>query len=461
MNKPNVILLTIDTFRADRLGCYGHNGYITPNIDRLANSGIRFDQAISGGSWTQAAFPVLLTSSYAAMYGGCLGRLAPERPSPIETLASSGYFTGGFTTNLHLSRATGFDRGFLHYVELNPSEVDPRLRRIRGGQRLLRNELTHSVLHPFGIRMRPARLYSSAADVTDSLCQWLDQVETPFFAWAHYMDLHWPYHMEEALIHPRDIAQAWQDLADMYGRANFYGRSDRDKPITSEQRDHFIGLYDKSLQYLDGQIGRLINRIQNSGLADNTAIILVADHGEEFLDHGRWGHWESNLHDEILRVPLIMSIPNGPHGQVIRQQVSLLDIMPTILDLCGGATSDNGVMGTSMASLLAPGESKYDGTEVISEMRRDPWHRVAVRTESFKYIWDSKRPDQPELYDLRTDPGETQNVRDHFPQEVSRFQASIDAHRLRVAETEPAIAVQKVKVDDEVARRLRDLGYLE
>ena len=459
MNRPNVILLTIDTLRADRLGCYGHNAQLTPNIDRLAQSGIRFDQAISGGSWTQAAFPVLLTSSYAAMYGGCLGRLAPERPSPIETLASHGYSTGGFTTNLHLSRATGFDRGFLHFAELNPNETDPPLRRIKGGQRLLQNQLTHSVLRIIGMRTRPARLYSPAAEVTDSLCQWLDGVETPFFAWAHYMDLHWPYHMEEALVHPKDIARAWQDLAMMYGRSNFYGRSDQDKPITTAERDHLIDLYEKSLKYLDDQIGRLIDRIQNSGYANNTMIILVADHGEEFLDHGRWGHWESNLHDEILRVPLIMWIPNGPHGQVVRQQVRLLDLMPTILDLCGCPLS-NDLMGSSMASLLAPGESKYDGEEIITEMRRDTWHRIAIRTESFKYIWDSKQSDQPELYDLRADPGEKQNVHDQFPEEVSRFQASIDAHRLRVSATEPAMAVSKLELNEEVASRLRDLGYL-
>jgi arylsulfatase A-like enzyme len=211
---------------------------------------------------------------------------------------------------------------------------------------------------------------------------------------------------------------------------------------------------------LDDQIGKLIDRIQNSGSAGNTLIILVADHGDEFLDHGRWGHWESNLYDEILKVPLIMWIPNGPHGQVIRQQVRLLDLMPTILDLCGYPTS-NGLMGASMLPILAQGEAEYDGGEVISEMRRDPWHRIAVRTEAFKYIWDSKRPDQPELYDLRTDSGEKLNVRDQFPQEVSRFQASVDAHRLRVAATEPSIAVPKLELDEEVARRLRDLGYLE
>jgi arylsulfatase A-like enzyme len=262
--------------------------------------------------------------------------------------------------------------------------------------------------------------------------------------------------MNETLVHPRDIAQAWQDLLIMNGRSNFNG----DEAMTTEQRDHFIGLYEKSLKYVDDQVGRLIDQIQNSGHAENTVIVIVADHGEEFLDHGRWGHWESNLHDEILRVPLIVSMPNGLREQVIRQQVRLLDLMPTILDLCGCPDSD-GVMGTSMASLLDRGESKYDGTETISEMRRDPWHRIAVRTESFKYIWDSKRPDQPDLYDLRADPGEKQNVRDRFPHEVSRFQAIVDAHRLRVAETEPAVAVPKPEVDAEVARRLRDLGYLD
>src|SRR5215203_1374339 len=143
MNKPNVILLTIDTLRADMLNCYGYKTPLTPNINRLATSGIRFEQAISGGSWTQAAFPVMMTSSYAAMYGGCLGRLASERPSPIETLVAHGYKTAAFSTNPHLSRATGYDRGFQHFSDLIPTEADPPLRRIKGGQRLLRNSLFH------------------------------------------------------------------------------------------------------------------------------------------------------------------------------------------------------------------------------------------------------------------------------------------------------------------------------
>jgi len=456
MNKPNVILLTIDTLRADMLHCYGYKTPLTPNIDRLAASGIRFEQAITGGSWTQAAFPVLLTSSYAAMYGGCLGRLAPERPSPVETLATHGYTTGSFSTNPHLSRATSYDRGFHHFSDLMPAEADPRLRRIKGGQRLLRNPLIHSVLRPMGYRMRPARLYSSAAEVTDSVCRWLERVETPFFAWAHYMDMHWPYHLEETLTHPREIAQAWQDLAIMNGRSNF----NRNKSITTAQRNRFVGLYEQSLRYVDTQIGRLRGRLDRLGYDTNTIIIAVSDHGEEFLDHGRWGHWESNLYDEILKVPLIIRMPNGPRGQVIRQQVRLLDLMPTILDLCG-CPLPSGLMGASLVPLWTEREAEYEGGAAICEMRRDPWHRIAVRTEAFKYIWDSKRPNQPELYDLRADPGEKQNVSDHYPQEVSRFQASVDAHLRRVAETEPVTTAPEPEFDEEVTRRLRDLGYIE
>jgi arylsulfatase A-like enzyme len=454
MNEPNVILLTIDTLRADMLSCYGHNAGLTPNIDRIADSGIRFEQAITGGSWTQAAFPVLLTSSYAAMFGGCLGRLASERPSPIEALTKNGYFTGGFSTNLHLSRSTGFDRGFQYFNELIPTESDPRLRSIKGGQRLLRNSLTHSLLQPIGVRMRPARLYSSAKEVTDSVCNWLGQVETPFFAWAHYMDIHWPYHIEEALMQPIEIAQAWKDLAIMYGRSNF----ERDRSMDDAERDRFVGLYERSLQYLDAQIGRLMDHLEKLGYDANTMIIVVSDHGEEFLDHGRWGHWESNLFDEILKVPLIIRLPNGPRGHVVPQQVRLLDLMPTLLELCG-CPAPSGLLGESLVPLMERGE--YDGRSAISEMRRDPWHRIAVRTEAFKYIWDNKRPNQPELYDLRADPGEKQNVSGYFPQEVSDYQSLVDEHLHRVAETEPAVKVPKLEIDEEVARRLRDLGYLD
>jgi arylsulfatase A-like enzyme len=211
---------------------------------------------------------------------------------------------------------------------------------------------------------------------------------------------------------------------------------------------------------LDAQIGRLLTQLEVLGQDANTVVIAVADHGEEFLDHGRWGHWESNLYDEILKVPFIVRMPDGLPGQVIAQQVRLLDLMPTILDMCGCPLSSD-LMGVSLMRLLNQLQADYEGGLSISEMRRDPWHRVAVRTEAFKYIWDSKRPLQPDLYDLRADPGEKQSVSANYPQQVSHFQAIVDAHLVRVAATEPGRATEAVELDEEVARRLRDLGYIE
>jgi hypothetical protein len=118
-------------------------------------------------------------------------------------------------------------------------------------------------------------------------------------------------------------------------------------------------------------------------------------------------------------------------------------------------------MGASLVPLWAHREADYEVDVAISEMRRDPWHRVAVRTEAFKFIWDSKRPNQPDLYDLKADPAEKRNVSEHYPQEVSRFQAIVDAHLRRVADTEPGTAAPKLELDQEVITRLRDLGYME
>jgi arylsulfatase A-like enzyme len=230
--------------------------------------------------------------------------------------------------------------------------------------------------------------------------------------------------------------------------------------LTTRQRSHFIGLYERSLAYLDGQIGRLLTRVEELGLADNTIIIAVADHGEEFLDHGRWGHWEGNLHDEVLKVPLLIRVPNERPGQVIRQQVRLLDLMPTILDLCG-CPIPSALMGVSLAPIWTKREAGYQEEAAISEMRRDPRHRVAVRTGAFKYIWDSQRPEHPVLYDLRTDPGEKQNVSERFPQEVGQFQARVHAHLRRVADTEAVTTAPDLEYDAEVTRRLRDLGYVD
>jgi arylsulfatase A-like enzyme len=458
LSRPNVILLTIDTLRADVLGCYGYERLTTPHLDRLAKHGIRFTQTITGGSWTQAAFPALLTSSSASHYGGALGSLARQRPSPIEALARHGYATAGFSTNPHLSRATGYDRGFDAFFDLEPGERDPWLRRVKGGERLLRSPFTHQLARLLGSRSRPARIYASAAEVTGAVCRWLGSAEQPFFAWAHYMDVHWPYYLEETLADPQTIAGAWQDL----GLMHEWGNGRRTGLITDKVHRRFLRLYEESLQYLDEQIGRLLAFLEEDGRAANTLVIVVSDHGEEFFDHGRWGHWEDNLYDEIIRVPLIIRLPGQAAEQVVERQVTTLDVMPTILDLCA-CPLPSGVEGSSLRPLWEPGgnQSPYPRQEVICEMPRDSWCRIAVRTEQFKLIWDNRCPDEPELYNLRRDPGEQKNVFHEHPQVAHLLQERVEAHLAQAAATLPDAPAGKVTFDDHIVQRLRDLGYLE
>lgn len=455
MDKPNVVLLTIDTLRADWLGCYGHNRPISPNLDRLAAKSIRFEQAITGGSWTQAAFPVLMTSTYASMYGGCLGPLSAERPSLVGALAEQGYTTAAFSTTPLLSKTYGYDRGFHTFTDMVPNEKDPALRRMRGGQRLLRTPLTHYISHLLGKNLRPAKVYEPAHVLVDAVTDWMENVNAPFFAWAHFMDVHWPYHLEETLNHPRQVVQAWQDLGHLH-RVNW-----QDEQITPEQRAHYIALYEQAIQYTDAQVGRFLDYLESSPYADNTLIIIVADHGEEFLERGYWGHVEINLYDEILRVPLLMHLPGQTEGRVVQRQVRTLDIMPTVLDLCGAELPETAV-GESMVPLWdAQNGRRYDAPYAISERWRDDSHVVAIRTEAFKYIWNSDQPNQPQLYDLLNDPRETENVAARYPEQVAAFQAQVDAHVQQVAATSVNGRVHEPELDESVIDRLRDLGYVE
>ncbi|MGH2535875.1 MAG: sulfatase [Candidatus Promineifilaceae bacterium] len=454
MTKPNVLLLTVDTLRADMLGCYGHSRPTTPHIDRLAAKGVRFEYAISGGSWTQAAFPTILTSSHASMYGGCLGPLAPERPAPIESLAAHGYETAAFTTSPLLGRAYGYQRGFDRHLELTPAGREPLLRRLRGGQNLLRHDITHRLAALFGRRLRPARLYVPAEEVSAQVGRWLETAKAPFFGWAHYMDVHWPYHQEEALSSPANIGQAWRDLGRLY-RVNRGQIS-----LDSAERQRLIGLYEQAVGYTDAQIGRLIERLDALGLRANTVIILLADHGEEFLERKHWGHFETNLHDEIVRVPLLITGPGVAQGQVVTRQVSTLDIMPTILELCG-VPARGRLEGTSLAPLWSQGSGVYAVDEAISERWRHEQHLIAIRTPAYKYIWDSRRPEQPRLYDLAADPGERRDVAAEHGEQLRVFQSRLERHLARVAQTAPAADADAPELDEVVMRRLQDLGYVE
>jgi arylsulfatase A-like enzyme len=455
MTKPNILLLTIDTLRADTLGYAGYPKPITPNIDRLAAQGIRFMQAITPGSWTQAAFPGIITSTYACMYGGCLGPLSPERPSPVKILGDEGgYETAAFSTSPLLSRTYGYDRKFQRFNDLNPGEKNPWLRGIKGGQFMLRQPVTHQFVKLLGQNWRPPKLYATAAELNEVAMQWLGSVDEPFMAWMHYMDVHWPYHLEDELTAPKDVANAWQDLSHLH-EVNWHG-----VPVSPEQKARYIRLYEEAIAYTDAQIGKLMDFLDESGLAENTIVILVSDHGEEFLERRHWGHVELNLYDEILKVPMLMRIPGVPGNQVIGQQVSTMDIMPTILELAGCRIPEK-VLGTSLTPLWSGNPEAYNVAVAIGERWRDTSHMIAVRTEEYKYIWDDAQPDAPMLFDLRTDPKEQHNIAAEHSEIVEKLHQHVKAQLERMRSTAPAEASKEPVLDEEIVARLRGLGYVE
>jgi arylsulfatase A-like enzyme len=455
MTKPNILLLTIDTLRADTLGYAGYHRPITPNIDKLASQGIRFTQAITPGSWTQAAFPGIITSTYACMYGGCLGRLSPERPSPVKIMGDEGgYETAAFSTSPLLSRTYGYDRRFQRFNDLNPGEQNPWLRGVKGGQFMLRQPVTHQFVKLLGQNWRPPKLYATATELNEAAMPWLSSVNEPFMAWLHYMDVHWPYHLEDTLTKPKDIAEAWRDLSHLH-EVNWYGA-----PVSAEQKARYIRLYEEAIAYTDAQIGKLMEFLDESGLTENTIVVLVSDHGEEFLERRHWGHVELNLYDEILKVPMLMRIPGVPGNQVIGQQVSTMDIMPTLLELAGCRIPEK-VLGKSLVPLWEGNSADYGVEVAIGERWRDTSHMIAVRTEEYKYIWDDAKPDQPLLFDLRQDPDEQHNIAAEQPGVVQRLHQHVEAQLERMRSTAPAEKSQEPVLDAEIVARLRGLGYVE
>ncbi|MDX1383883.1 MAG: sulfatase-like hydrolase/transferase, partial [Thermoanaerobaculia bacterium] len=224
-------------------------------------------------------------------------------------------------------------------------------------------------------------------------------------------------------------------------------------------------LYDEEVAYADRELGRLLDGIEGLGLNEDTMIVVVSDHGEELYERGRWGHLEVNLHDEIVRVPLIARLAGAATeataGTEVTSQVSTLDILPTVLDLCG-LDAPAGVLGRSLLPLLAGGGSEHDAEVAICERWRPDAHRIAVRTPAHKYIWDADAAVAPALFDLAADPGESHDLSGENGARVDELHTHVVAVLEDMRRTAPVAGPAAApELDAPLAARLRGLGYLE
>src|SRR3954462_148023 len=398
-SRPNVLLVTIDTLRADHVGSYGYDKASTPTIDALARRGVRFETAVAHVPLTGPSHASILTGQTPLGHGfrnnsGFI--LAPSVKTVAQDFRTAGYHTAGFVSGFPLDRRFGFDRGFETYDDHLPKGND--LRRT-----------------PYVERFADA--------TTDAVLRWLATPRegpqaAPWFVWVHYYDPHAPYEPPAA------------DLAERY----------RQSP------------YDGEIAFVDRQLGRLLQTLDVGGETSRTIVLVTADHGESLGEHGEGTHGIF-LYDATLRVPWIMAGPQIAAGRVSRTLARSMDVLPTLLDYAGlpqrgdvdGRSLRRAADGEQMSDAPAYAESLYSELE----LGWAPLH--AWRTAGFKFI---KAP-HPELYDLQNDPSEKGNRAGELSARVSDLSS-----QLEVALRHPTPSALAQSVDAETAERLRALGYV-
>jgi len=464
---PSVLLIMVDTLRADRLSCYGYEENQTPVIDGLAADGILFENMISQSSWTRPAVASILTSLYPSSHKTYLkpDMLPDEVVTLPEALQEHGYFSVGYADNINVTEAFNFQQGFDQFFYLAP---DYFFHADESSSQLAYYSVLRLVRERFLSKKKYVQHYYQDADVVNEYV--IKSLKNPHpnqptFLFAHYMDPHDPY-----FTHPYDG----------YGIARV---SNPHPP--AEMAEELSRLYDGEVTFLDERLDLLFDKMKELGLYDDWTIVLTADHGEEFFEHDGWWHGLT-LFQEQVNVPLIIKLPAGEHaGLRVPGLVRQIDICPTIVGLAGGSHEDfQGVdLLPIVAGITAPapveGEEAVepaeaaDGEETDQEWYLDTVfaeedHEGNVITALIAGQWKLIRANEgnprglPEiaLYDLVADPGETTNLAEANPELVDELSVRLE-ERLTQALEAGVDRVEGGEMDEATRSRLEALGYLD
>jgi choline-sulfatase len=426
----HIVVVLLDTVRQDALGCYGNPLSPTPAMDAVAGEGVRFTQAVSTSGWTLPAVASLLTGTWPSIHGavGRGTRLRPirdELPTAAEVLNRHGFKTLAFTNAAFVSPMLRLDRGFDifdHRFTYNQDtrRADETITTAVGVLRDHRSQSTFSLIHLFDAHL---------------------DYDPP----AAYRSLYTGG--REDPLPPLTSA----DCLDMQTDA---GRN----PPSQADIDYIRGVYQGEVRFVDTQIERLIEQLKALGIYDRTTLIITADHGEEFWDHGGFEHGHT-LYDELIRIPLIIRFEEsaGISARVIDQQVRILDIMPTVLDLLG-IDKPESFAGESLLPLIR-GESGENRGAFAESLLYGP-RKLAWRDAKYKYIYHGEG-DGGELYDWTEDPAEQTDLSEAYPEVAQQLRhelldfATELGIRARTMSEPPVIDMSPEQVD-----KLRSLGYI-
>lgn len=440
--RPDIILVSIDSLRADHTGCYGYEPDTTPTIDGLARAGARFLNTVSTTSWTLPAHAALFTGLYDSAHGLVDNglRLADEHVTLAEILRDAGYNTAGFFGGPYLHPTFGLHQGFTTYLSCMTTTTD--------------NASGETIRRQSRERNAPSHRDITGPRILERFTAWLGTADDrPMFIFLHMWDVHYDY------IPPRRYIQMFDpDYRGNVDARQFALNKAIARGMPARDLQHVIALYDGEIRFTDDILGQIFAKLAEAGRLDRALVIVTSDHGEEFFEHGGKGHHRT-LFEEVARVPLIIHWPRHIQpGTVISDQVRIIDIMPTVL-ASAGLPIPVQTQGRDLGPLLRGAEVAPE--PALLELLIDKQQVRALRTNDYKVVVDERRG-RISFFDLRLDPGETKPAPQLTPrieQVVTQLKTIVQENRVW-REGLGRRATKPAEVSDEMMSRLRSLGYV-
>lgn len=448
---PRVLLLVVDTLRADALSYRSESAPPTPNIDRLAAQSFSFSNTRTPSSWTLPSMTSLMTGMSPLVHKTMQrdSHVPEALPTLAEELSAAGYRTGAVGHNYVLSRTRRLDRGFDHYG------FDER----RG---LPAKTLGYLYLaHQLSAERGPELHFEVEADALNAAAlEWIDErPEDDFFLWVHYYDPHLAYDPPADL---RPEPREGDGGMNRFGHERLAEVRGGYLVLDRTQRQRVKALYDAEVRSLDRELGHLFDALRERGLYDETLIILTSDHGEEFWEHEGFEHGHA-MHDEVLRVPLLIKLPGQATSAVVETTITLENVFPTVLALSGVAAADTARgAATSLfdedGQLRAPAERTIASTGTLYFQ-----DQIAILFGDWKYVRFLITGEE-RLFDLSADPGEQHSRVHDQPTILEQGRALCDDELTRAAELSEALGVGDggtAELGETELQALRDLGYAD
>ncbi len=465
-SRPNILLISLDTLRADHLSCYnGKSKRLSPNLDEIAKSGYLFKKAYSTTSWTLPSHASMVTGLFPSTHKADRSQdqsakhpvdpLSDSFPTLAEVLGENGYLTAGVISVPYLTSTFGLDRGFQYYYDqLDPFENLPFI---------YKNE--HAILVKL---LRFSKILDGndsdgqkrAGEVNEEALGWLEENKDkpePFFLFLHYFDPHYIY----------DPPAPYNIREDGTTIEYFYEIEKLNKgqySLSSSGTKDLVSLYDGEIRYMDYHLGELFNKLKQWNLMENTLIIITSDHGESFNEHEVWTHG-NRLYQEQIHVPMIVHYPKLiPSGQIDSDHiVQLVDLMPTILDISQIPVPDN-LQGRSWQPIFQS-KPELNYSLAFMELRPDiSWKEKnerfgdgikAVIQNDWKFILSDTGVQ--ELYNIQLDPNEESNLIRNESAKAKDMKSILSAWESSVNQN---MVTESGELDSGTLKQLRSLGYL-